>query len=281
MAFIERNRNGVVFMTSDKISAKHAFTTRYGGVSGGPYESMNLGENRGDSEENVRRNYDILCRALELTPGRLVFSRQVHECTVRACTPSDCRELFAAAPYTADGLITDVPGLPLIIFTADCIPVLLHDPVRGAAGAVHAGWRGTVGNIAGAAVEKMRYEYGCKPENIRAAIGPGIGPCCFETGPEVPDGIRLALGGDAERFIKRAGKLGKYMVDLKGANAALLAAAGVRPENIDISGECTMCLPGKYWSHRHTGGVRGSQASIIALKKRPLAKENERGESLG
>lgn len=254
--------NGVVYMTAPNISVTHAFTTRQGGVSEGIFSSLNLGEHRGDSEENVRENYRRLSEALGLST--VVFPRQVHGTTVRAVTARDGHELFSEIPYEADGLVTAEKGVALVVFTADCIPILLHDPVRGAVGAVHAGWRGTARDIAGEGVRKMAECFGCDPKNIRAAIGPGIGKCCFETGPEVPEAVLAALP-DGGSFVLPGNREGKYTVDLRGVNRALLIRAGVRPENIAVSNECTMCKREKYWSHRFTNGLRGSQASVIAL----------------
>ena len=252
-----------VCMTADNINTPHGFTTRWGGVSSGVYESLDLGEHRGDSEEKVRENYRLLGEALG-TGGRFAFSRQVHGTRVRYVTARDLREPFGGTDEESDGLYTDEPGVPLIIFTADCIPVLYHDPVRRAVAAVHAGWRGTVAGRCAQAVEKL-VSIGCRPEDIRCAIGPGIGFCCFETGPEVPEAARALLGDAAEQFIGKNSR-GRDMVDLKGINRQVLIDAGVAPENIEVSEECTMCLHDKYWSHRHTGGVRGSQASVIMLK---------------
>lgn len=254
-----------MYVTADNITAVHGFTTREGGVSRGVYESLNLGVNRGDSPSDVSENYRLICRALKIPMERLVFSRQVHGNRVKAVTSGDSLgDIHKPVPYEADGLITAERNLPLIIFTADCIPILLHDPASGAIGAVHAGWRGTVMDIAGGAVRKMQSELSCSPPDIRAAIGPGIGQCCFETGDEVPPAIRRLLGKVAEPFISRRGV--KFMIDLKGLNRELLIRSGVLPGHISVSPHCTMCLPQKYWSHRYTGGVRGSQASIIMLR---------------
>lgn len=266
MSFIDNNVSGTVFMTSSRLNTVHAFTTRLGGVSTGIYASFNLGTNRGDAEKNVRKNYDILGKTLGFLPEKLVFSRQIHENTVRQVTSADSHtELFSPVPYDADGLVTDEVGLPLIIFTADCIPILLYDPVRHAIGAVHAGWRGTVADIAGEGVRAMIEKFGCSPQNIHAAIGPGIGKCCFETGSEVPQAVRLIETIDSASFITPGLREDKFMVDLKGINRALLEASGLLPQNIDVSPECTMCLHEKYWSHRYTHGARGAQASVIML----------------
>jgi YfiH family protein len=140
---------------------------------------------------------------------------------------------------------------------------LLHDPVTGAVGAVHAGWRGTAASIAAKAVEAMAREFGCRPENIRAAIGPNIGACCFQTDADVPDAMLEAFGEEAKAFITP--KAEKYYVNLKEINALVLRRAGVR--HIDISTECTVCQCHRFWSHRVTKGDRGSQGAIIVCKE--------------
>lgn len=263
MGFFDVELAGVPVVVSDKITARHAFTTRYGGVSRGIWESLNLGENRGDQREHVEENYRRLSRALG-TSGAFAFTKQVHGTLVAPVGAEDLRAPYGPAVPERDGLVTNVPEVPLIIFTADCIPILFQDPAAGAIGACHAGWRGTVADIAGETVRQMAACYGCRPEDIRAAIGPGIGECCFETGPEVPEAVISALGDEGRQFISQPGQ--RDHVDLAGVNRALLIRAGLRPENIDVSGECTRCRHEKYWSHRYTKGSRGSQASCIVLK---------------
>lgn len=264
MSFTENVKNGLVYMTASNIETVHAFTTRIGGVSGGIYAELNLGEKSGDSQENVTSNYRALCEALSTPFENLVFPRQIHSNLIRCVSFSDVHKLFSSVPYEADGLITSVPELPLIIFTADCIPVLLYDPTKKVIGAVHCGWRGSVANIAGEAVSKMHLYYGSEPSDICAAIGPGIGLCCFETGDDVAKAVRNILGCESSEFVFK--KDTKYMVDLKGTNKRLLEKSGILPENITVSAECTMCSHEKYWSHRYTKGLRGSQAAIIMLK---------------
>ena len=187
----------------------------------------------------------------------MVFSCQVHGDTVRVCTAADAGSGLARKPdYEADGLITDVPGLCLVVFSADCLPILLHDPVRRVVAAVHAGWRGTANGIVERACEKMRDLYGCRSEDIRAAIGPGISRCCFETGEDVPNAMTSALGFKALEFID-AHPGGKFRVDLKGINAFRLRRQGLTEDHIAVSPDCTVCLHDKYWSHRFTKGERG------------------------
>lgn len=250
-------------MHSNTITAPHGFTTKQGGVSEGIFESLNLGVRLGDVPAHVEENYRRAMTALDMPLHRLVRSRQVHRDDVLIADESHAIDLFDPIPYDADGLITNILNLPLMVYTADCIPVLLHDPVGGAVGAVHCGWRSTVMDIAGKAVRMMGEHFGSKPENIHAAIGAGISLCCFETGEDVGDGVRNALGEDKFIFPKENGK---YMIDLKGVVRELLIRSGLAPENIDINPECTVCLHDKYWSHRYTKGQRGIQSAVIMLK---------------
>lgn len=258
-------KNGTLeYLTADNIAASHCFTTRFGGVSGGYLASMNIGTHRGDDPKNVEENYRVLARALDFDIQKLVLSRQTHTDIVRVV---DSREhgagLFAPELSECDALVTNTPGTALVIFTADCTPVLLHDPVTGAVGAVHAGWRGTAAGIAQKAVQVMQERFGCEPRNIRAAIGPNIAQCCFQTDADVPEAMVRALGSRAEPYIRSVGE--KYYVNLKEMNALFLRRAGVR--DVEISPLCTACEPQRFWSHRITGGDRGSQGAIIVCKE--------------
>lgn len=261
--------NGVTFLAADGFRAAggvaHGFSTRIGGISEGIFASLNLGTARGDDPERVRENYRLFCAAIGTDVNRLVTTSQVHGNVIRTAAASDIKtDLFRPNNYECDGLITDQPGLALTIYSADCIPVLLYDPVRRVIAAVHAGWRGTAQDIAGKAVRKMHQDYNCQPENILAAIGPGISQCCFETHADVPDAMTDALGDLVKPHILCL-KNGKYKVDLKGINATLLTRAGVTADHIEVSAHCTACLHETYWSHRVTQGQRGSQAAMIQL----------------
>ena len=267
MNFSETTVNGIPFGWVPGLGpgVAHGFSTRLGGVSEGVYASLNLAPNRDDDPAHVRENVRRFCAALGADAGAMVFSSQVHGDTVRPCTSADAGYgLDRPVPYDADGLVTDVPGLALVVFSADCLPILLYDPVRRAVGAVHAGWRGTALGIVERAAEKLRDCYGCDPADIRAAIGPGISKCCFETHEDVPNAMTEAMGSAALPYIEVL-PTGKFHVDLKGLNARRLERAGLSPEHIAVSPDCTACLPDKYWSHRVTRGVRGSQAALILL----------------
>ena len=268
MSFYDRQKEGLTLHTSELLAgagAVHAFTTRPGGASQGIYASLNLAKGRGDDMANVRENYRRVTTALGVDMDKLVFTNQVHGDVVRPVTAADAgKGLDRPVDYEADGLMTDVPGLTLVAFTADCIPILLFDPVAKVVAAVHAGWRGTALGIAARGVEGMAAQYGCRGENILAAVGPGISKCCFETDQDVPNAMTAALGAAALPFIADRGE-GKFTVDLKGINTLWLKRAGVLEEHIDLSPDCTMCQHEKYWSHRYTKGERGSQAALIAL----------------
>ena len=169
MGGFTEHRGGPVYLTASVLPCRHAFTTRYGGVSEGVYESLNLGENRGDDPGRVRENYWLVCQALGVEISSLVFSRQVHDSGVRVVTESDRHELFSPVPYEADALVTDLTGLTLTIFTADCVPVLLCDPAASVIAAAHCGWRSSVQDILGGTVDAMR-SLGARAENIRAVF---------------------------------------------------------------------------------------------------------------
>ena len=266
MDIIERSQGALRWLTCralDEAGVVNAFTTRLGGVSSGEFESLNLAVSRGDDRDCVRSNYGIICGALGISPASLAFSRQVHGDAVRAVTSADIKQdLFDPVPYEADGLMTDERGVSLIIHIADCEGILLYCRKPEAVAAVHAGWRGTVADIAGKAVAAMQREYGCDPGDIVAALAPCASVCCYEVGPEVVEAVeRLPI--DVKDLVVPT-RDGHAKIDIKGINAALLRRAGVR--DIYVSPDCTMCLPDKYWSHRITAGRRGAQACIIALK---------------
>lgn len=253
-------RGSLEYLMSENISAAHCFTTRLGGVSTGNLASLNLGTHRGDDPENVLENYRILGNALGFDPKKLVLSKQTHTDTVRKVGKADWGTgLFLPEFPPCDALITNEPGTALVVFTADCTPILLHDPVTGAVGAAHAGWRGTANGIAAKTVAAMADAYGSRPEDIRAAIGPNIGFCCFETDEDVPNAMRKVFGNEAEEHIRKAGE--KYYVNLKALNALHLQRSGVT--NIEISTECTVCQCHRFWSYRKVGDLRGAQGAVI------------------
>ena len=263
MAIITQKNGTLEYLTAEGIAVPHGFTTRLGGVSEGYLKSLNIGGNRGDKIENVAENYRILGNTLGFAPPNLVLTRQTHSNIVRAVSKQGHLSLDHRDYPECDALVTNDPGTALAVFTADCTPILLWDPITGAVGAVHAGWRGTAADIAGKTVRQMAEAFGCIPENIHAAIGPNIGACCFQTDAEVPQAMLAAFGTEAAPFIRKAGE--KFYLDLKQINALALRRVGV--SKIEISGECTMCQNHRFWSHRAHGALRGSQGAIIVCKE--------------
>ena len=264
MAFTVERNGALEYLRAEEIKAAHCFTTRRGGVSRGHLASMNIGIRRGDDPENVLENYRILGKTVGFDPEKAVLTRQIHTDIVRQVGKEEWGAgLFVPDLPQCDALITNQPGTALVIFTADCTPILFHDPVTGAVGAAHAGWRGTAAGIAGKTVDAMVAAYGCRREDIRAAIGPNIGQCCFATDRDVPDAMLRSLGQAAEEHI--VWKNDKYYVNLKALNVLHLHRAGVRI--LSVSDDCTACQPDRFWSHRRTGALRGSQGAIIVCKE--------------
>ena len=264
MSVITKKVGNLEYLAAQGISVPHCFTTRLGGVSEGIFSSLNIGYNRGDDPKNVEENYRILTTALGCDLSDLVLTRQIHTDIVRVATRQEAGKSLDNRDWPeCDALITKDPGVALVVFTADCTPILLHDPVTGAVGAAHAGWRGTAMGIAAKTVEAMVREFGCDAQNIRAAIGPNIGYCCFETDRDVPDAMIEALGEEVKAMIRPHED--KYYVNLKEINALWLRRAGVT--QIEISDACTVCQSDVFWSHRVTRGQRGSQGAIIVCKE--------------
>ena len=261
---IKTIKNGTLeYLVAEGISVPHCFTTRYGGVSTGTQASLNLAYGRGDSMENVEANLRILAKELGYDSEKYVLTRQIHSDIVRVVTEEDCNGFCHRDYPECDALVTNTPGVTLMVFTADCTPILLHDPVTGAVGAAHAGWRGTAQAIGAKTVEAMVKNFGCDPANIRAAIGPNIAQCHFETDMDVPAAMMNAFGEEVTAFVRQQGE--KYYLDLKQINALILRRAGVR--HIEISDACTYCECDRFWSHRVTKGERGSQGAVITCKE--------------
>ena len=247
---------------STLISYPHGFSTRTGGVSAGIYKSLNLGMNRGDEPANVKENYHRFLKSCGIDEEKFVCGQQVHGNNVMIVGREDARKPYGYdALFQADGYVTSASQVPLVIFIADCIPLLLADEEAGVVAAVHSGWRSTVLDIEREAVNKME-SLGASREHIKACIGPAIGRCCFEVGEEVIEEVDRLLKGDASDLYDKKDN-GKYMLDLKGVVKRSMLNTGLSEKNIEIVNDCTMCTPDKYWSHRYTGGNRGSQAAVI------------------
>ena len=262
MAFISKKQGNLVYYCDDKIEnlggISHIFTTRYGGFSSGPLSSMNMSPTR-ESPDIVKRNYSLVCDVENIPSERCVLSHQTHTSNIKIVTEEDAgKGLYCESDIKdIDGLITNVKDLPIVIFYADCVPILLYDPVKKVIATVHAGWRGTVADIAGKAVDIMKENFGCNPYDIFAAIGPSIGPCCFETGKDAKDEF---VSADLGEFI-----IGEN-IDLQKSNEKKLMLHGLIPENITISGICTKCRKEEFFSHRGCGSDTGRMALIACLK---------------
>ena len=257
--------NGVVYQTAPTIARRHAFTTRIGGVSTGDQAGLNLSVHRDPDFACVAENYRLLGEATGIDLSRLARTKQVHGNVVRTVTAADVLDLALEVPYEADGLVTAEPNLALICYTADCVPVLLCDDTHGVIAAVHCGWRSSVADILAKALDAMD-ALGAQPHTTAAAIGPAISRCCFEVGGEVIEAVERYLGGKAGGlYVPSERGEGKFLLDLKAANARRLVQLGIPADAIAVSDECTFCLPEKYWSHRYTHGRRGNQGAVIVL----------------
>ncbi|HEY2900339.1 MAG TPA: peptidoglycan editing factor PgeF [Polyangia bacterium] len=242
---------------------RHGFSLRGGGVSAGAFASMNLGSKWGDTRENVLENRRRLRRAA----GHDVMyaATQVHGATVARVRAGD--DEAAIARLNADGLCIDAPGAVVSIYVADCIPVLMADARTGAVAAVHAGWRGTVAGVVPAAVRRMADEFGTRPADLRVALGPAIGVCCFEVGDEVVQAVTAAIpGADDAGAIRRGGAGAKAHVDLKLLNVLLLERAGVPAANIEAGPECTACDRARFFSYRRDAGHTGQMVGFIVAR---------------
>lgn len=242
--------------------AKAVFSTRIGGVSEGHFESLNLGLHRGDDPERVRENFRLFCEAAGLDAGRLVLTAQSHTKNVIAVTADDCgRGLSREGFSDVDGLVTGEKNVFLTAFFADCVPAFLLDPGKGVCGVVHSGWRGTAARIAENAVLLMTREYGCRPDDILAAVGPSVCARHYEVSEKVANIItKGSRCPEAALYTE-----GHWHADLWEANRAVLLQSGIAPANITMSGECTVCRPDRYYSHRLCGVRRGSLCAVIGL----------------
>lgn len=247
----------------------HAFSTRLGGVSQGIYSSMNLSFTRGDLDEAVHENYQRIADAVGFAAEDIVTSDQTHTANVRVITEADRGNgITKPRPYTdVDGMITNVPGLVLATFYADCVPLYFVDPVHHAIGLSHSGWRGTVARIGAVTVNRMREEYGSDPSDIYTAIGPSICQDCYEVSEDVILEFQSSFDSEywSSLFYKKEN--GKYQLNLWEANKIIMLEAGIKEEHISMPGICTCCNPDFLFSHRASHGKRGNLAACLGIKK--------------
>lgn len=263
-----------MFVKSNILRTQHAFATRRGGVSVQEHtKSLNLAFGRGDEDGVVLKNLEIFAENVGFDPQGVVSLPQIHSDRIF----SVCKEMRGEGYFiregieSGDGYVTGQRGVVLGIKTADCVPILFEAEKDGeiiAVGAVHAGWRGTVADIAGKCVDRLCGEFGVSVEHVRAAIGPCIHKCCYEVSEdlyfEVARGLSKEMAG--KFVLPSAWAEGKYLCDLVGINRELLLGRGLRSENIDVIDECTCCNPEKYFSHRYSNGHRGTMLNVIFME---------------
>lgn len=248
---------------------RHGFSTRLGGVSEGCFSSMNLSFGRGDKEEAVRENFRRMGLAIGVKCEDMVFSKQTHTTNVQVVTEKD-RGMGIMRPtkyQDVDGMVTDIPGICLVTFYADCVPLFFVDPVKKAIGLSHSGWRGTVGKIGKATVELMGRQFGSDPADILAAIGPSICQECYEVSEDVIEKFRENFEERDWTKLFYQKENGKYQLDLWKANEIIFAEAGILSKHMAVTNVCTHCNSSVFYSHRTTGNQRGSLAAFLALKE--------------
>lgn len=252
--------NGIKYISSkllERTGVAHAFLSRVGGVSASPFDTLNFDDRDTDKNENIAENNLRLGRAFGIAAPVATVS-QVHGKTVFLLDPSTID-----TKTEADAIITTMKGAAIGVLTADCVPILVLDPVRKAVAAIHAGWKGTVKLIAKETVDAMRANFNSDAKDLVAAIGPHIGPCCYSVGALVADEFRRAFG-ENPACLKPAGA--GALVDLGEANVGALLFAGLKRENISFEPVCTSCNNGLFFSYRKENGRTGRQLSFIAQR---------------
>ncbi len=247
---------------------QHGFSTRIGGVSKDHLGTMNLSFTRGDDEEAVKENFRRMAKAIGVEADSFVFSQQTHTTNVRKVTAEDRGKglVYPLDYHDIDGLITNVPGLCLSTFYADCVPLYFVDPVNKAIGLSHSGWRGTVSKIGKVTLQKMKEEYGTDPANVLVAIGPSICQDCYEVSEDVIEQFQCAFASEYWNELYYKKENGKYQLNLWKANEIVMLESGVRKENLAVTNVCTCCNSDVLFSHRASQGKRGNLAAFLALK---------------
>ena len=276
----EVTRDGVTWLSFPALEetglVAHAFSTRMGGVSKGCYSTMNFSFTRGDDPEAVRENYRRMAKALGVDETRMVLTWQTHTINVRTVTLEDeGKGIVKERDYRdVDGLITDRPGVTLVTFFADCVPLYFLDRKRRAIGLAHSGWRGTVNRMGQAVLSAMEKEYGTDPADVTACIGPSICQDCYEVSADVADIFAEEFPGHEQEILAESEKNSvgmahadkKYQLDLWKANEIIFQEAGVRKEHLAVTDICTCCNPKLLFSHRASHGKRGNLGAFLMLK---------------
>lgn len=263
---IENNLWHGKFSSFPEDLATHAVSTRLGGYSSAPFDSLNLALHVGDNAENVLANRRKFMASLGFRLEDIVTPNQIHgEKIVRVNENDRGRgsQSYADSIGETDALITDTPNLPLMLCFADCVPIMFLDVENLAVGLAHGGWKGTMKKIAAKTFQAMQENFGTRAEDCLVGIAPSIGSCCYEIGGEVLDACAKAFPNHGELIIERGGK--NYL-DLWAANKIQLVDAGIPAKNIDVAGECTCCNANFYFSYRAAKGTTGRIAAVIALK---------------
>jgi polyphenol oxidase len=250
------------------------FTSRRGGVSKEAFDSLNCGLHVNDLPEDVIENRQRLAQAVGAPFESCTYAEQVHGKEIQVVTKTlagagnSSRE---AALQAKDGFVTNEPGVYLHALFADCVPLYFYDPVHRAVGLAHAGWKGTVLQIAKATLETMSAAYGTKPRDVLAAIGPSIGGCCYEVDDQVIARVDKALNelgiASAQESIYQLKSDGKFMLNLQQLNRQIMIKAGILPIHIEISTLCTSCRTDSFFSHRKEGGKTGRMAAWIGIRE--------------
>jgi YfiH family protein len=244
---------------------RHGVTTRRGGVSEAPYAELNLGLHVSDDLGRVVENRRRVCRALGVEFERCTFAQQVHGTAIRLVEASDAgagRASFDEGLAGADGLVVRQPGITVAVLVADCLPLVLYDAERHVGAVVHAGWRGTAAGIAACAVKLLVDACESEPSALLAGLGPAIGRCCYEVGPEVVEGLARGFHYQAPVAEERGGR---WYADMGEANRQQLVAAGVRSANIELSGVCSACDSDEFYSERKLGRPTGRFGVFLSL----------------
>ena len=243
---------------------KHLISTRMGGVSKGDLSTMNLSFTRGDEPENVFENYRRIAAVLNCEPKDMIASHQTHTTNVRQVTVKDKGKgiLYPRDYEDVDGLITNEPGVVLVTYYADCVPLFFVDPIKKAIGLAHSGWRGTVDRMGEVMVKSMQEHFRSNPGDLYACIGPSICKECYEVSEEVAVQFIEEFG---EAVLTPGKASGKYQLDLWLSNRMILEQAGIPSNRIQVTDICTCHNPGYLFSHRATGGKRGNIAAFLGL----------------
>lgn len=246
---------------------RHGFSTRLGGVSEGHLSTMNLSFTRGDKNERVEENFRRMADAIGFDVQSMVMSQQTHTTNVRLVTEEDRGKGYhRPLDYdNVDGLITNVPGLTLATFYADCVPLFFVDPVSRSIGLSHAGWRGTLHRMGAVTVKRMTEEFHTHPEHLRVAIGPSICQDCYEVSEEMAAEFKREFSRHADEHLVYRTKEGKYHLNLWRANEITLLEAGVKQHHLSMTNVCTCCNSEQMFSHRATHGLRGNMGAFLEL----------------